>query len=215
MKYLLNGIDITSTQFVAAGIQYPSNWCAKSAQADRDALGIITLTETYPAITAAQKYDGTYTDSQTGLAVTRTYTVVNKSATEVSAFITSAIKSVDADVDAIYQDAVGNRTSEYQVAKDAATAYKTAGYTGTVPATVQNWANLNYQADGVTLQTPQWAADNILASATNLANAQLSIRQNRLSSKSQLKAATGILAAQTILNSWAAYVVQMRMSLGI
>ena len=96
MKYLLNGLDITYSQFTSNGIQYPSSWAQAVSQQERDALGIITMTEIYPTITNLQKYSGTFTDVTTGLLTTRTYTVVAKTTAEISAYLGGIISSADA-----------------------------------------------------------------------------------------------------------------------
>lgn len=120
----------------------------------------------------------------------------------------SACLQVDLDVDKIYQDAVGNRVTEYQLARDQALAYQAAGYAGTVPVTVQHWADLNGQ-------TTHWATDNILAQATAWAGAQMAIRDHRLTAKSQAKASVDQAALDTVLAGWAGFVTYIRGALQI
>lgn len=92
---------------------------------------------------------------------------------------------VDAAADASYA-AIGGaspgRLAEYQQAKDDATAFRAAGYTGTAPATVSCWA----QAKG---WTDQQACDDILATAAQWEQALVAIRTARLSGKANVNAA--------------------------
>lgn len=120
----------------------------------------------------------------------------------------SACLQVDLDVDKIYQDAVGNRVTEYQLARDQALAYQAAGYTGTVPVTVQHWADLN-------AQTTHWSADNILAQSVAWAGAQLTIRDHRLTAKSQARAAIDQPSLDTVMTGWNGFVTYIRTALGI
>lgn len=120
----------------------------------------------------------------------------------------NAIKSIDADVDAIYAAVIGNRQSEYDAAETDTNAYKAAGYTGTVPASVQAWATAKKQ-------TAKWAADDILATSGNWRAAQADIRANRLARKEDVRNAADPAAVSAVLNTWSDYVKQTRTSLGI
>jgi hypothetical protein len=112
---------------------------------------------------------------------------------------------IDADTDAIYRAVQGDRAAEYLLAESDATAYKNAGYTGTVPSSVQSWANAK-------TQTAQWATDDILATATAWRNAQAAIRANRLALKEQGRVGTDLSAIE---NQWSAFVVTIRKMLGV
>lgn len=98
--------------------------------------------------------------------------------------------SIDNAADSARQRIVGDavRVVEYQVAEADATAYKTAGYTGAVPASVGVWA----QAKG---WTAQQAADDILAAAASWQQALIGLRQARLMGKEAVRQATDISAA--------------------
>jgi hypothetical protein len=120
----------------------------------------------------------------------------------------SACLQIDLEVDKIYQDAVGNRVTEYQLARDQALAYQSAGYTGTVPVTVQHWADLNSQ-------TVTWAANNILAQATAWAGAQLAIRDHRLTAKAQARVAVDQTTLDTVMAGWEGFVTYIRGALQI
>ncbi|MEI7682541.1 MAG: hypothetical protein WCK07_24320 [Betaproteobacteria bacterium] len=115
------------------------------------------------------------------------------------------IKQIDSDTDAIFTAVQGNRASEYAQAEIDANAYKTAGYTGAVPSSVQSWAT----AKG---QTTTWAADDILATATAWRGAMAAMRANRLLCKEHARTATDLapVAAQ-----WSGFVATMRAALGV
>lgn len=118
------------------------------------------------------------------------------------------IVKVDADVDAIYALAVGNRATEYQLAEIDAQAFKDAGYTGDVPGSVHSWA----VAKGA---TDTWAADNILATATAWRTAQAAIRAARLARKEGARVAADLAALATVQAQWAGFVAAVRASLGL
>lgn len=118
------------------------------------------------------------------------------------------IKQVDADVDVIYEAAIGNRGPEYDQASAEANSYKTAGYTGTVPASVASWAT----AKGWTAQA---AADDIITAAARLTTARDAIRAQRLLRKEQAKAATDTAALATVAAQWSGFVAYIRGQLGV
>jgi hypothetical protein len=113
------------------------------------------------------------------------------------------IKKVDADVDAIYSQAVGNRSLEYTTAEAQAQAYKDAGYTGTVPAFVASWVT----ASGLTATA---AADNILAQAVAWRGAVSAIRAQRLMAKTNITNDVPTAMAQ-----WDGFVAVIRGQLGL
>lgn len=100
--------------------------------------------------------------------------------------------SIDAAADAAYVQIGGpspGRLAEYQQANTDAQAYKSAGYSGTVPATVQCWAT-------AANLTPQQAADSIISTASAWSNVLTGIRSARLIGKANVNAATTVAAAQ-------------------
>ena len=88
------------------------------------------------------------------------------------------IERIDLIADVQRAKIVGDpvRAFEYQAAEQGARSYADAGYTGSVPGVVQVWAD----ARG---WTPQQAADNILAEATQFQGALVFIRGTRLQAK--------------------------------
>lgn len=122
--------------------------------------------------------------------------------------IASAILRIDIDTDAIYGAVLGNRAQEYTLAEADATAYKSAGYPGTVPASVQCWATAKSW-------TARQAADDILATASAWRLAQAAIRAQRLSSKEAVRATIDAAGVNTAMEGWAGFVAVIRGQLGI
>lgn len=112
-------------------------------------------------------------------------------------------KKIDNDVDAIYAQAVGNRSLEYTTAEAQAQAYKDAGYTGTAPNFVASWVT----ASGLTATA---AADNILGQAAAWRGAVAAIRAQRLMAKKNIANDVSTAMAQ-----WNGFVVAIRGQLGL
>jgi hypothetical protein len=115
---------------------------------------------------------------------------------------------IDADRDTVFRAVVGDRATEYAVAADEAESFKLAGYTGTVPESVESWAD-------VKSKSAQWATDDILATAQNWKAAQANMRRTRLTFKENVKAAATKAALDTIMTQWAGYIVALKASLGV
>jgi hypothetical protein len=120
----------------------------------------------------------------------------------------AAILLIDADVDSIYGLVAGNRATEYALAEEDALAYKAAGYTGTVPGSVQAWA----AAKG---WTPTQSADDILLTAAQWRGAQGTIRASRLLRKEQIRVATTQTALDAAVAAWVGFRKAARTSLGL
>lgn len=118
----------------------------------------------------------------------------------------SNIKKVDADVDAIYAAAIGNRATEYSEAELQANTFKTADYLGTVPSYVASWLVSNTKG----LTTAQEAADDIIAQANAWRAAASAIRANRLTAKKNI-----VEEVPTAMQQWNGFVSAIRASLGI
>lgn len=119
------------------------------------------------------------------------------------------LTKIDADVDLIYGAVLGNRGPEYDLAEQDATAYKNAGYTGSVPASVASWVAANAG------KTAQWAADDILATAAAWRAAQAQIRATRLVSKAAARATADVAGLVPVLTQWAIFVAAARAQLGV
>ena len=127
---------------------------------------------------------------------------------DLAAARSALVVQIDRDADAIYAAVIGNRTTEYQMAEADAQAFKDAGYTGIVPASVQCWAD-------VKVQTAQWAADDILTTASAWISAQGAIRANRLARKEDARNAADEAAVAAVVNQWTAFVATIRAQLGV
>ncbi len=99
---------------------------------------------------------------------------------------------IDRRADALRLAIVGDpvRVEEYRLARDEATAYIAANYTGTVPPTVQAWATAKNW-------TAKQAADDIAATAQAWESALYAIRSIRLIGKEAVRGAATDAAAQT------------------
>ena len=116
------------------------------------------------------------------------------------------IKKVDADVDAIYAAAIGNRATEYSEAELQANTFKDAAYSGTVPPYVASWLASNTKG----LTTAAQAADDIITQANAWRGAATSIRTNRLLAKKNLANDVSTAMAQ-----WNGFVAAIRSALGV
>lgn len=98
---------------------------------------------------------------------------------------------IDRRADALRLAIVGDpvRVEEYRLARDEAAAYITAGYTGSVPPTVQAWATAK-------TWTARQAADDIAVTAQAWESALYAIRSIRLIGKEAVRNAATDGAAQ-------------------
>ncbi len=122
--------------------------------------------------------------------------------------IAALVKQVDADADAIYTAALGNRATEYAEAEAQAQMFKDSGYAGAVPAYVKAWAD-------ATAKTAQWAADDILSTAAAWRTAQTAIRANRLARKEAARKAGSVAEIGAVKAQWSAFVVAIKAQLGL
>lgn len=157
-------------------------------------------TETTPVLTAKGHWEQAWTITDKTPEV-----IAAEAASAILTARTALLKQIDADTDAIYLAVQGYRGPEYMLAETDATAYKDAGYTGTVPSSVQSWATAKSQ-------TAQWAADDILATAAAWRTAQASIRAQRLARKEQARTAADLAPVAT---GWAGFVAAIRAALGV
>ena len=115
-----------------------------------------------------------------------------------------ALRQIDADVDAIYADAIGNRGPEYEAAENEALAYQAAGFAGPVPPSVASWV----AASGM---EPEAAALDIVAQGTAWRQAAQAMRAQRLQAKAGVR--SGAIAPT--LAAWAGFVAAIRLQLGV
>lgn len=122
--------------------------------------------------------------------------------------IAAAVLQVDADVDAIYRAAIGNRQAEYEAAERQAQAFADAGFDGDVPPMVDDWAT----AKG---WPAQQAAQDILQQAVQWRGAQEQIRRTRLLTKEGVRSAATLAGIEQRLAAWAVFVAAVRAQLQV
>lgn len=116
------------------------------------------------------------------------------------------IATIDADVDKLYSDVIGNRASEYLEAERQALEYQAAGFTGPVPEYVLGYA----ETTGILTEA---AALSILGQAQQWRLAQQQIRRARLGFKHQARTAGSSEQLQLIREQWMAAIMTMRTAL--
>jgi hypothetical protein len=118
-------------------------------------------------------------------------------AVQLATLQVSLCAQIDGAADQVYI-AIGGpspgRLAEYQQANADAQAFKAAGYTGTVPATIACWVT----ASGMTTQA---ATDNIIATAAAWISVLENIREARLIGKKNVNTATNTADAQAAANN--------------
>lgn len=130
----------------------------------------------------------------------------------LSDLIAAAVAKCYPDIDAVYADAVGNRTEEYKDAESDARAFKAAGYTGIVSDYVHDFALHNPTG---TAQTDQWAADQIIARADAFNSAKLSMRSQRFASQAAMRAAATADDLNTAVSAWNNFIATTRQNLSL
>ncbi len=141
-----------------------------------------------------------------------TYTITNLPVEEVASRLSLAKSAfyvkVEADVNAIIYAVVGEKGREYSDAFADALAFETAGFTGTPPESVAEWAAIKGQTD-------EWAAKNVLATGRKWMDAQKLIRRTRLQRKEDALQAVDFTALEAVKVQWDGFVAALRVQLGI
>lgn len=131
---------------------------------------------------------------------------------ELPARINAAVAKCYPDIDAIYTDAVGNRTEEYRDAESDARSFKAGGYVGVASDYVHDFALKNPTG---AVQTDQWAADQIIARADAFASAKLSMRSQRFASQAAMRAAATDAELDAAVSDWNSFIATTRQNLGL
>lgn len=180
-----------------------------------DANGVITNTivadslDVFPGLIDAE-LGGTIGDTYDPVA--GTFTPPAGPAYDLPAAIAAAIAKTYLDVDAVYDDAIGRRGTEYAEAEADARTFIAPGYTGVASAYVSDFALNN--PTGVQ-QTDTWAANQIIARADAFRNAQLSMRSTRFARQKDMRAATTEAGLATAVGAWDGYIATLRVQLGL
>jgi hypothetical protein len=200
--FILDNLKVNpDIQRVIGDVQYPAGWFS-SAEA-RVKVGMIEVADPVRPddnlFTSVENPDGSYT------ATARTATDL---AVRLAAEKATFIRQVDADTDALIRTVIGERGSEYELAEQEATAYKAAGYTGTIPGSVASWAT----AKG---WTATQSADSIIVASTNWHTAQAALRANRLARKEAAILAGDVAGLDVVKAQWATFMAALKTSLGV
>lgn len=123
-----------------------------------------------------------------------------------------AIAQTYTDVDAVYDDAIGRRGTEYLEAETEARVFRAAGYTGTVSPYISGHAKNNPTGQQ---QTDKWAADEIIMRADAFLGAQLAMRNKRFESQVKMRAATTEADLNTAWQEWSGFIAYLRGQLGL
>lgn len=134
--------------------------------------------------------------------------VINRPDPSIDDSSAALVKQIDADADAIYTAALGNRATEYAEAESQAQAYKDAAYAGDVPPYVKAWAD-------ATGKSAQWSADDILATTAAWRTAQAAIRAQRLAAKEAARKAEDAATLAAVATQWSAFVTAIKAQLGL
>ncbi|NML62274.1 hypothetical protein HHL21_14550 [Massilia sp. RP-1-19] len=123
-----------------------------------------------------------------------------------------AIAQTYADVDSVYDAAIGRRATEYADAESAARQYVAGGYVGTASSYVADFAMDN--PTGLQ-QTDAWAADNIIARADAFRSAQLSMRSTRFVRQKGMRGAASKAELAVVVEQWNGFIASLRAQLGV
>lgn len=118
------------------------------------------------------------------------------------------LSKINSDDNRIYQDTVGNKSTEYETAEKAATAFKNNNFEGTAPEEVQSWADAR-------MWTARQATEDILRQAAEWRYIANVIRRNRLKAKEDVKRASNVQEVETAMDVWNIFVNSIRNQLGI
>lgn len=173
-----------------------------------EAESIAALREIFPDFELIEAADASIGDIYDGLKLLP----APSPAVNLAALKADAIAKTYRDVDAVYDAAVGRRTTEYQKAEEDARAYREAGYIGDVSTRISKYAEKNPTGQP---QTNQWAADQIIARADAFHEAEDSMRDVRFDCQAAMRAATSAEELATAVAAWNTFVAEMRQTLGL
>lgn len=134
--------------------------------------------------------------------------LASNASSELVGIKSESITEIDRINDDIVISVIGRRDTEYLMAEQQAQAYIDSGYKGDTFPYVDGWAkakNLDQK----------WAADNIIETATTWRTIQADIRANRLKTKESIRNAATADEIADIIQSWYAYIKEIKTQLGI
>lgn len=131
----------------------------------------------------------------------------------LAAHIKAAIDATYPDVDAIYEAAVGRRTTEYTRAEEAAREYVAAEVK---PAIVSSYITGHAERNPTgEVQTNEWAAQQIIERADAFRWAELQMRNARFAHQADMRAATSAEELEAVVESWRGFIEWLREILGV
>jgi predicted nucleotidyltransferase len=132
---------------------------------------------------------------------------------DMAMLIKRAIDQTYTDVDAIYQQAIGMRATEYARAEEAAHAYLAADPKPTVVSGYISGHAENNPTGQV--QTHEWAAQQIIERADAFRWAELQMRNVRFARQADMRAATSEIELAMAVATWEDFLVWLREMLGL
>lgn len=125
----------------------------------------------------------------------------------------AAIARTYADVDAVYDAAIGRRATEYERAEAAARAYLAAGAeSAEVSPYIAGHARNNPTGQQ---QTNAWAAQQIVDRADAFRWAELQMRNARFERQADMRAASTVDDLDVAVGAWDNFITELRVTLGI
>lgn len=124
----------------------------------------------------------------------------------------TAVSKTYKDVDSIYEAAIGNRATEYKEAEIDARAFAAAGFVGDVSEYVSWYATYNPTGS---VQSNQWAAEQIIARADAFAAAQKAMRCTRFQRQAQMHSAATEEELAATVSAWDGFISTLRGQLGL
>lgn len=117
-----------------------------------------------------------------------------------------SLKFIDESSDDVITAVIGRRDTEYLQAEKQAQEFIDAGYTGNTHPYVSSWAIAKNETD-------EWAADNIIETATAWREVQSDLRAKRLLHKENVRNSATQQDIDTVMASWQLYIKTLKQSL--
>lgn len=195
--FLLNGNKFNPhSYFEYNGVQYPSNWFATASAQEKADIGITEVPDPVRPddrfFYVQENEDGTFT------SVLKDLTPIKEQyKNDIDVSCGNVRSSIISKGDFI--------SEEYRVAYDEAVAFKAAGYTGTVPMSIQTWMD-------VTGNTAQWVTDDIITTRNQYVGFLNDVRDLRLKSKAAVDGASTPDELQTTMQTFNTKLIVLRES---
>lgn len=117
-----------------------------------------------------------------------------------------SLKLIDGSSDELITAAIGRRDTEYLQAEKQAQEFIAAGYKGNTYPYVSSWAIAKNE-------TNEWAADNIIETATAWREVQSDLRAKRLMHKENVRNSETQEEIDAVMTSWGIYINALKQSM--